>query len=91
MRKDREGVLGISTPIYGSQGDRGRGKGGTSKGDLERKYQKGRREVRETDVPAIKRSWEYKERYVLKLDCGVERKLLAGIMWSKSLIRVPER
>lgn len=45
VRKDREGVLGISTPIFRSQGDRGAG-GRDQQRRPSEKDQKGRRKVR---------------------------------------------
>lgn len=46
VRKDREGVLGISTPIFRSQGDRGSGWGWDQQRRPSKKDQKGRRKVR---------------------------------------------
>lgn len=60
MRKDREGVLGIST-IFRSQ-EIGAGKGGTSKGRPRKKDQKRKERSQETDVCHQTLLKEYKEK-----------------------------
>lgn len=84
VRKDREGVLRNKHADVRDQEKIG---GGERVGPARRPRRKTRKEgerSQETDVPAIKRSWEYKERYV-KLDCGVELwKHWLELMWSKS-------